>query len=396
MSTDTRPVLELRVNPPENQRRWTVFFRSLLAIPHFIVLGVVSYAALVAGVIGWFALLFTGRNPLHRFTVGYLRWHARAYAYAWLLTDCYPPFSVEADETYPIDLTLEVGALSRLSVLFRIILAIPAYLVVACLMAGASVFGFVGWLITMFRGSLPTPLHDAFRATLRFALRTEAYVLLVQHRFPGGLFGERANEEALNTAASTVALSSAIGASEPVDLAHDGSASLEASGQIHEGSPAPGAPSTIILARGAKRVLIGELITGVVVFVAYALVIALVASTLSSGRFWYDNYGGRVSTIQVTVSTTIDDIAATPPNWAVIAHDCAQVSDALSAIAQVRQYPIARPNTDLLAGIAEITIADHACVANIAPGHLTHYLPELAQAFASGNARLAAFTNAIP
>jgi Domain of unknown function (DUF4389) len=53
---------------------------------------------LVAGIIAWFAILFTGRYPrsLFDFIEGVIRWHNRVGAYALLLiTDRYPPFSLE-------------------------------------------------------------------------------------------------------------------------------------------------------------------------------------------------------------------------------------------------------------------------------------------------------------
>ena len=399
MASDERPALELRASPPDHQRRWTVFFRALLALPHFVVLGLLSYAAVVASILGWFAVLFTGRNPLQRFIVGYLRWHARVYAYAWLLTDCYPPFSVEADEKYPVDVTLEPGPVSRATAFFRLILAVPAYLVVACLLAGAGVFVFVGWVVTLLRGSLPAPLHHAFHASLRFALRTEAYLLLAQHRYPRGLFGEKTS--AAEPSADTLALTSSDEHPALVEQLGDTAPtpSREASDEgasAPETRDVPRMDAVVTLTPGARRVLIGQLATGVVVMAAYIVVLTLVASSLSSGRLWYDTYGGRVSTIQLTVSTTITDVTASSPNWSRITDDCAQVESALAAIARVPQYPIARPNRDLLAGVADITVADHACVANIAPGHLTRYLPALAQAFGSGYSHLEAFTNAVP
>ncbi len=51
----------------------------------------------VAWVIAWFAIRFTGRYPrgLFDYMVGVLRWVLRAEAYAlFLTTDQYPPFSL--------------------------------------------------------------------------------------------------------------------------------------------------------------------------------------------------------------------------------------------------------------------------------------------------------------
>jgi hypothetical protein len=69
-----------------------------LAIPHLIVLFVLSIAAFFAVVVAWFAILFTGRYPrgLFDFVVGVGRWWLRVDAYAFLLvTDRYPPFSLD-------------------------------------------------------------------------------------------------------------------------------------------------------------------------------------------------------------------------------------------------------------------------------------------------------------
>ena len=51
----------------------------------------------MAWVIGGFAVLFTCRWPegLRTFVVGYVRWFTRFEAYLGLLTDEYPPFSLE-------------------------------------------------------------------------------------------------------------------------------------------------------------------------------------------------------------------------------------------------------------------------------------------------------------
>jgi hypothetical protein len=66
-----------------------------LAIPHYLVLGLLAVASCIAVILAWFSILLTGRypRPLFEFVVGVFRWWLRVAAYAFLLTtDQYPPF----------------------------------------------------------------------------------------------------------------------------------------------------------------------------------------------------------------------------------------------------------------------------------------------------------------
>ena len=91
------PVRTSFVPELENRNRLTVAFRIILVIPHVIVLAVLGLAAFVAVVIALFAVLFTGRWPdgLRTFVVGVISWATRFNAYFLLLTDEYPPFSLD-------------------------------------------------------------------------------------------------------------------------------------------------------------------------------------------------------------------------------------------------------------------------------------------------------------
>ena len=97
-STDERQSVELDFPYPDAARdlnRWLPLVKWLLAIPHYVLLVFLWIAAVVAVVIAWFAILFTGRYPrgLFDFVLGVLRWGNRVIAYAFVLvTDEYPPF----------------------------------------------------------------------------------------------------------------------------------------------------------------------------------------------------------------------------------------------------------------------------------------------------------------
>jgi Domain of unknown function (DUF4389) len=80
-----------------NRNRVTTGFRLILAIPHIIVLALLAIAAVVVGVIAFFAVIFTGRWPagMRDFVLGVARWWLRLEAYLLLLTDEYPPFTLD-------------------------------------------------------------------------------------------------------------------------------------------------------------------------------------------------------------------------------------------------------------------------------------------------------------
>ena len=87
---------------PRELNRWLPLVKWFLAIPHYVVLFFLDIAAVVAVIIAWFSILFTGHYPkeLFDFVVGVFRWHNRVIAYAFVLvTDQYPPFRL-TDERY--------------------------------------------------------------------------------------------------------------------------------------------------------------------------------------------------------------------------------------------------------------------------------------------------------
>ena len=186
--------VQIAVAPPAPQRRVTVFFRLLMVIPHYFVLGFLGIGALVVAFIGWWAALFTGQLPEFAadFMAGYYRWQTRVQAYQLLLTDVYPPFTLDDDPAYPVRIAVPPRErLNRLAVLFRFILVIPASLLSALLSyGGATIVAFVAWLITLFTGKLPGGLHLAYAAMVRYFLRTNCYLCMLTPTYPRGLFGD--------------------------------------------------------------------------------------------------------------------------------------------------------------------------------------------------------------
>ena len=100
----------------------------LLLIPHVIALFFVGIGAVLVAIFGFFAVLFTGRWPLGAFEymVGTFRWGYRVSAYFHLMTDAYPPFSLDDDPSYPVRLTVPYPEhVDRWRPLVQWLLAIP-------------------------------------------------------------------------------------------------------------------------------------------------------------------------------------------------------------------------------------------------------------------------------
>ena len=99
-ATDDHQSVRLDYPYPDAARdlnQWLPLVKWFLAIPHYVVLVFLALGAVVAVIIAWFAILFTGRYPrgLFDFVEGVLRWQNRVAGYAFLLvTDQYPPFQL--------------------------------------------------------------------------------------------------------------------------------------------------------------------------------------------------------------------------------------------------------------------------------------------------------------
>jgi len=88
--------IDLEIDPPQRQNRWTVFFRGILAIPALFLVNILNNLSNLLAIFSWFIALFTGRVPegLRNFAALALRIEMQTYAYLLLLTGRYPSFNV--------------------------------------------------------------------------------------------------------------------------------------------------------------------------------------------------------------------------------------------------------------------------------------------------------------
>jgi hypothetical protein len=215
--------VDLELPEPERQSRWTIALRFFLALPALLlalVLGSgwgsgggsgevgsessdvgqlftssgVGGVAAVCAILGWFASLALGRMPLGLRNLGAygLGDTAQAYAYLFLLTDRYPNSNPEmlgpAWELPPHPVRLELDddrRRSRLTVFFRLLLAIPHLLWLLLWSIAALFAALANGVVALLRGRSADPLHRFLAAYTRYYVHVNAFLFLVANPFPG-------------------------------------------------------------------------------------------------------------------------------------------------------------------------------------------------------------------
>jgi uncharacterized protein DUF4389 len=215
--------VDVEIDPPTRQSRWTGFFRLVLALPALALAATLGGGlggssgssgsarggdeywaaswglsaggvAAVAAFLAWFFIVARGLVPrgirdLVRYAIGY---SAQALGYLLLVTGRYPTSDPALAEPYaelprhPVRMVVVDGLeRSRVTVLFRLLLAIPHFVWIA-LWSIAVVFAvFVAWVAALVTGQVPAGLHRFLAAYVRYAVHLQAYVFVVGRRFPG-------------------------------------------------------------------------------------------------------------------------------------------------------------------------------------------------------------------
>ena len=178
--------IRLVVNDDLQRNRLTVFFRLILAIP--LILWAVLWGAItvLAWIVNWFATLFMGRSPdgLHNFLASFLRYSTRVSAYVFLLADPWPPFSGQQGG-YAIDVRTDPPQeQSRLTIGFRVILAIPALILSQVFRYVNQIVAFLGWFYALATGRMNEGMRNISAWLLRYEVQTYAYVMLLTQRYP--------------------------------------------------------------------------------------------------------------------------------------------------------------------------------------------------------------------
>jgi hypothetical protein len=166
--------------------RVTTFFRLPLAIPHLVWWYLWGWVVEIVVVLNWFVTLIGGKPfpPFHRFVASYLRYSLHFGAFLTLAANPFPGFTGEPG-TYPLDLELpEPERQNRLVTAFRIILAIPALIIMYALVIGLAIAAVLMWFASLATGRAPWGLRNFAAYALRYWSQFNAYAYLVTDRYP--------------------------------------------------------------------------------------------------------------------------------------------------------------------------------------------------------------------
>lgn len=188
----TYPVT-LSYSLPDRVARWRPLVHWLLAIPHFVVLYVLSIVAFLAVIPAWFSGVILGKVPrgLLNFEAMVLRYSASVNAYLYFLHGTYPPFAFAADTTDPgrdphvrFDVEPQVEGRSRLTIFFRAFMVIPHVVVLYFLALAAGIVLVIGFFAVLFLGRWPEGLRNFLVGFLRWNQRVTAYYVLLTDQYP--------------------------------------------------------------------------------------------------------------------------------------------------------------------------------------------------------------------
>jgi Domain of unknown function (DUF4389) len=185
-TASTQHPIRLVVNDDLQRNRLTVLFRLILAIPHLLWLTLWGVITLLAVIVNWFATLFMGRSPegLHNFLATFLRYFTHLRAYLLLVADPFPGFTGKLG-SYPVDLEVDSPQpQNRLTVFFRLILAIPAHILANLLTQLSQLLAIFSWFVALVTGRVPEGLRNFAALALKIETQVYAYEMLLTGRYP--------------------------------------------------------------------------------------------------------------------------------------------------------------------------------------------------------------------
>lgn len=178
--------LRLRLTDELRRNRWTVAFRLILFVPHYVWYLLWTVLVIALSIVTWLITLVLGRtpSPLHRFLSAWVRYSAHIYAFVYLGGGPFPGF-VGKPGSYPVDVEIDgPERQNRWTVLFRGLLGLPALMIVSGVGTAMLFAAIGGWFFALFTGRMPEGLRNLIAYGARYTAQVYAYYVFVTPRYP--------------------------------------------------------------------------------------------------------------------------------------------------------------------------------------------------------------------
>jgi hypothetical protein len=167
--------------------RFLPLIKWLLLLPHYVALFFLGIGAMVVAFIAFFATLFTGRYPrgMWDYMVGVQRWSLRILAYHQLITDKYPPFTLEEQPDDTVRLRAEYPeTVERWRPLLTWLLVIPYAIVAYLILIVANICSIIAFFTILFTKKIPEGVFDVIRIAYVWQIRAGFYMYWMSTEYP--------------------------------------------------------------------------------------------------------------------------------------------------------------------------------------------------------------------
>jgi len=166
-------------------------FKMLLAVPHFVLVGLLGPVVFAAAYIGYFAVAFAGSLPsgLQKLLSMWLRWTTRTSGWVTGITDEYPPFDAD-----PVGYGIEMQTPTNNSpsrgwavagiFLIKVLAVVPHLFALMFVGVAATFVAWAAYFVVLFTGRFPIQMQDFIAGTTQWSARAAAWLLGLSDEYP--------------------------------------------------------------------------------------------------------------------------------------------------------------------------------------------------------------------
>ena len=194
--------MKVTIKHQESYSRGELLLRTFFGIfyiqlPHMFVLIFIGIAAMFINFIAFWAILFTGNYPrgMWNFMVGMFRWNLRLGARLNNLSDGYPAFGMDVQDS-ATELAIDYPEKSSRGLLLArtffgiFYVLIPHGICLLFLMIGVLFVKIIAFWIVLITANYPKGMHDYMVGVTRWAMRVNAYYYNLTDTYPPFSLGE--------------------------------------------------------------------------------------------------------------------------------------------------------------------------------------------------------------